>query len=236
MPIDKDSFEMEAKDEEKILLNRLNEINKNNRTILLALRDKTKLYAAVKKIDDKLGKIKVKSITETNDLIYCGAVLVTDMVGVKIGKTGIKKEPWWKRRLEGQIKDIRRKLSWVNEIKENKPIKKKNLETLQRKYKLKETKLLGIKEKLIQKFKAKSGKIKRYDQRIKQYHQNRQFRNNESVFYSRLNSEDVHVTSEIPGKKEAKDFWSNLWSKNGTHNENAKWLKDFKTSMNGKPK
>ena len=96
VPIEKDSFEMEAKDEEKILLNRLNEINKNNRTILPALRDidKTKLYAAVKKIDDILGKIKVKSITETNDLIYCGAVLVTDMVGVKIGKTEIKKEPW----------------------------------------------------------------------------------------------------------------------------------------------
>ena len=79
----------------------------------------------MKKTDDILGKIKVKSITETNDLIYCGAVLVTDMVGVKIGKTGIKKEPWWKRRLEGQIKDIRRELSWVNAIKENKPIKKK---------------------------------------------------------------------------------------------------------------
>ena len=74
--------------------------------------------------------------------------------------------------------------------------------------------------------------MKRYDQRIKQYHQSRQFRNNESVFYSRLNSEDLHVTSEIPGKKEAKEFWSNLWSKNGTHNENAKWLKDFKTSTN----
>ena len=84
--------------------------------------------------------------------------------------------------------------------------------------------------------KAKSGKIKRYEQRIKQYHQNKQFRNNESGFYSRLNSEDVHVTSEISGKKEAKEFWSNLWSKNGTHNENAKWLKDLKTSMNGKPK
>ena len=39
VPIDKDSFEMEAKDEEKILLNRLNEINKNNRTILPALKD-----------------------------------------------------------------------------------------------------------------------------------------------------------------------------------------------------
>ena len=123
----------------------------------------------------------------------------------------------------------------MNAIIKNKPIKKKNLETLQRKYKLKETKLLGVKEELIQKLKAKSGKIKRYDQRIKQYHQNRQLRNNESGFYSRLNSE-VHVTSEIPGKKEAKEFWSNLWSKNGTHNENAKWLKDFKTSMNGKPK
>ena len=39
VPIEKDSFEMEAKDEEKILLNRLNEINMNNRTILPALRD-----------------------------------------------------------------------------------------------------------------------------------------------------------------------------------------------------
>ena len=37
-------------------------------------------------------------------------------------------------------------------------------------------------------------------------------------------------------KKEAKEFWSNLWSKNGTHNENTKCLKDFKTSMNGKLK
>ena len=46
----------------------------------------------------------------------------------------------------------------------------------------------------------------------------------------------MHVTSEISGKKEAKEIWSNLWSKNGTHNESVKWLKDFKTSMNGKPK
>ena len=37
-------------------------------------------------------------------------------------------------------------------------------------------------------------------------------------------------------EKKKQEFWSNLWSKNGTHNENAKWLKDFKTSMNGKPK
>ena len=61
----------------------------------------------MKKIDDILAKIKVKSITETNDLIYCGVVPVTDMVGVKIGKTRIKKEAWRKRRLEGQIKDIK---------------------------------------------------------------------------------------------------------------------------------
>ena len=45
VPIEKDSFEMKAQDEEKILVNRLNEINKNNRTILPALKDidKTKL-------------------------------------------------------------------------------------------------------------------------------------------------------------------------------------------------
>ena len=76
--------------------------------------DKTKLYAAVKKKENILGKIKLKNITKTNDVIHCGAVLVTEMVGVKIGKTGIKKEPWWKRRLENQIKDIKKELSWVN--------------------------------------------------------------------------------------------------------------------------
>ena len=41
---------------------------------------------------------------------------------------------------------------------------------LQKKYKLKETKLLGVKEELILKLKAKSGKIERYDQWIMQYH------------------------------------------------------------------
>ena len=42
--------------------------------------------------------------------------------------------------------------------------------------------MLGVKEELIQKLKAKSGKIKRYDQRIKQYHQNRQFKEQRKWF------------------------------------------------------
>lgn len=44
-------------------------------------------------VDKALGKVKVKCVTEANDLIYCGAALETEK--------GIKKN--MKRRVENQL-------------------------------------------------------------------------------------------------------------------------------------
>ena len=55
-------------------------------------------------MDNVIGKIKVNNITETNDLIYCGAAMVTEMLGVKSKNKEKRKEPRWKRRLEGHVK------------------------------------------------------------------------------------------------------------------------------------
>ena len=70
----------EVIDEERDLIKRLNEINKRERTRLPSLRgiEKGKLYAAVKKFDIVMGKVKLSNITETNNLIYCGAALATE--------------------------------------------------------------------------------------------------------------------------------------------------------------
>ena len=79
------SVDEEVTDEEKNLIERLNEISKKDRARLPSLRgvEKGKLYAAVKEVDNVMGKIKVNNITETNGLIYCGAAMVTEMLGVK---------------------------------------------------------------------------------------------------------------------------------------------------------
>ena len=45
-----------------------------------------------------LEKINTDNITETNDLIYAAAVVVSENLGVKLGGNKNGKESWWKRR------------------------------------------------------------------------------------------------------------------------------------------
>jgi len=224
----------EVNDEERDLIKRLNEINKRERTRLPSLRgiEKGKLYAAVNKIDIVMGKVKLSNITETNNLIYCGAALVTETLGINRNSKRKRQEPWWKRRLEGQIRDLNRDLGRVNALFEKKAVKKKESDELQRKHKLKQKGLQIVKEELKQRIKAKSGKIARYNQRIKQYQQNRQFKNNEAGFYKRLSNEGIQSESEVPERNQAKQFWTDLWSTDIVHNRKAKWLEDFKMKMN----
>jgi len=224
----------EVNDEERDLIERLNEMNKRERTRLPSLRgiEKGKLYAAVNKIDIVMGKVKLSNITETNNLIYCGAALVTETLGIDRNSKRKRQEPWWKCRLEGQIRDLNRDLGRVNALFEKKAVKKKESDELQRKHKLKQKGLQIVKEELKQRIKAKSGKIARYNQRIKQYQQNRQFKNNEAGFYKRLSNEGIQSESEVPERNQAKQFWTDLWSTDIVHNRKAKWLEDFKMKMN----
>ena len=45
--------------------------------------EKHRLLEATRKVDEVMNKIEVGSITELNDLVYAGAVVVTEMLGVK---------------------------------------------------------------------------------------------------------------------------------------------------------
>ena len=69
-------------------------------------------------------------------------------------------------------------------------------------------------------------------QRIKQYHQNRQFKDNEARFFIRLNNEGIQSESEVPERSQAKQYWTDLRSTDVIHNRKAKWLEDFKMKMN----
>ena len=49
---------------------------------------------------------------------------------------------------------------------------------------------------------AKRGKIQRYDNRIKQFQQNRTFTNNQGKFFKILNNEGTQKSNECPDAEE----------------------------------
>ena len=58
---------------------------------------------------------------------------------------------------------------------------------MQKKYKLKDKEKRKVKEEILLIVKAKTDKINRYQQRMRQFQHNRFFRNNEGRFYRQIN-------------------------------------------------
>ena len=86
--------------------------------------EKHRLLEATRKVDEVMNKTEVGNITELNDSVYAGAVVVTEMLGVK-------------NRMEAQIKQLNKDLGHINTLIERKNIKKKHKDGLERIYKLK---------------------------------------------------------------------------------------------------
>ena len=63
---------------------------------------------------------KGMTVTEINRLIYAGSFVVAERLGLgkeRTGKRLDRKEPWWKRRLEGSSNQWRADLSRVEEVR-----------------------------------------------------------------------------------------------------------------------
>ena len=143
-------------------------------------------------LDEVLNKIDVGNVIELNDLVYVGAVAVTEMLGVKNRKsTGM--ESWWKRRMKAQVKQLNKDLGHINTLIERKNIKK-HKNRLERRYKTKRRGLPVTTEEI--------------RERIHQYQQYRTFKNNHGKFYRELNSVGRNYeTTEVRDKKETQEFW-----------------------------
>ena len=59
--------------------------------------------ASVKRV---IELIETKNITQTNNLIKAAGVWVADQLGLKKSEGRKKKDPWWKRRIEENIKQL----------------------------------------------------------------------------------------------------------------------------------
>ena len=77
---------------------------------------------------------------------------------------------------------------------------------------------------------SSSIKVKRFEERKIQFHQNTLFKNSQSKLYEELNGK---TRGEViaPKAKEATKFWSDIWSKPGSHAEDAEWLGRVKEKL-----
>ena len=135
----------------------------------------------------------------------------------KTKNKGEQKQPWWKRRLESQVKELNNNLERLNKLLEGKKMKKKHQDNYQKRYKLIEKRKTKVKEGILQGIKAQNATINRYQQRVSQFQQNWFFRNNEGRFYKQIDGSKEGEEIVIPNAQEAKTFWTDIWDQEVEH-------------------
>ncbi|XP_063604453.1 uncharacterized protein LOC134779729 [Penaeus indicus] len=162
--------------------------------------DQKRLSEETLKVNGAIKHLVTADITQTNNLIKAASLWVAKQLGLKTVKKEKKQDPWWKRRIEGDIKNLKKDISILEREK---------------------------REELKQRLLAKAAKIKRYGDRITQYRQNRMFATEQKKVYKELNG-GASGESVIPDAEESKKFWSEIWSIEKEHNRQAEWLQDLK--------
>ena len=127
-------------------------IERGRKDKLPALRNvpRKKLLEETAKVDKVLSKFKTHSITKTNELFYARAVVVTNRLGVKIDKVAWRKEPKWKRKLQKNIKELRKDLIQLEALKDKDISNLRHWERLERKYSIRVKRLNVVIEELLQ--------------------------------------------------------------------------------------
>ena len=67
------------------------------------------IKAETNKVNQVLTYISTNNITELNELIYAGAILVFEKIGIPSKSTKEKSKPEWEFKLESQIKNSMKK-------------------------------------------------------------------------------------------------------------------------------
>ena len=138
----------------------------------------------------------------------------------------------WKRGLQNKTKELRNDLSQLEASKDKDVSNFKYSERLKRKYSIRVKRLNVVTEELKQRINAIAAKVRRYQERVDNYRQNRLFENNQRQFYRELDQEEERYDDDQPVAEESKQFWGNIWSQSEDHKKDAKWLQDLRGEFN----
>ena len=115
---------VETLDEEtQLIIAQLNKIlagGRNIDSISFKKVDMNTLNRTTAKVNRVTELIETKNITQTNNLIKAPGVWVADHLGFKKYEGGKKKDPLWKRRIEEDIKQLKKDINILERVKKGK--------------------------------------------------------------------------------------------------------------------
>jgi hypothetical protein len=184
--------------------------------------DKKKLTDLIDVANAEIQKMNITSLDALNDIAYATAKVITAELGLKVmQKSQEKKEPMWKIRIQTKISRLRRDLSqmemWKAGVLKNKQVQ----DRLNTKYWANAKGHAAVAEELKQRITAQAEKLQRYQKRIDQFRQNRDFQYDQRRLYSRLQGE---THSDPPNPEDSVTFWTALWGNPKTHKQDAEWI------------
>ena len=146
------------------------------------------------KINQVLPYISTNNISKLNELIYAGVKLVCEKIGMPLMKHEEKIKTRRKIRLETQMKNLRKQAKMIKQRKDTGTCRNNNKKATQERITIQ---LEVINQNVL----AKEGILKRYRQRVKQYRQNRTFKNNERKFYQQVARDDTITYQQLEAKE-----------------------------------
>ena len=155
----------------------------------LTYGDKEKTKQEVIKMNKVLEHAKITGFRHCKYIIPAAMrIVVGEAAGMKKSNAKKKKEPIWKRRILRDISRLRKDLNRIEAWFAGRCKKDKNKEKdlLEQKYGLRRNGFTLVMEELKQRITAKATKVKRYDNRIKQFQDNRNFQSNQERFFKNL--------------------------------------------------
>ena len=192
--------------------------------------DRKKLREITGNVNKVLKCIMTVDVTERNDLINAVAVYVSRRLGLKQRKDKVSQEPFWKRRIQRDINEVRKTVSKLDRYARGQIKDVKELEQIFKKHYVKKKGVKVVMEELMQRITAKAAKMDRYEKRINQFRINRMFSSNQKRVFMALNSEVIKENT-VPNADESRKFWSEIWDYTVEHNDDAEWLRRIETEL-----
>ena len=192
--------------------------------------ERSRLRKVAEELNGVICYINTTSITETNRLLVAAANVAAKRVGFKVSEKKERVDPWWKRRIQQKINDIRKDISRLERRTAGHSVNPEIIQKLEQKYHLSSKGEKVVLEELKQRVSALAAKIKRYEQRNTQYRQNRMFMSNQRRLFDEI--EGTNYQNDItPDAEETREFWSGIGGKSVNHSSDAEWLKKLKDDL-----
>ena len=194
--------------------------------------DRVRLKEKTELVGEVIDSVQASNIIEDNKLVKYGALVITQLLGIKEIRNKKKEEPFWKRRIESKINALHKDVSLTERCKTGMLRKESQSTRLDHLYRVKRKGYKRAAEELKQRIKAKAATLRRYKNRVNQYRQNRLFQSNQSKFYQEWDGKS-HEQNIMPDKEKTREFWSGICEKNVKHNESADWIQNVAEEMHG---